>query len=175
MSSFEPYTLHRVVLKPSISMSIIMYLSLGSVHTWCTFMDWPFRTKTHTPLELLVPCAKYMVPGHSDRHNGSVSIVVCVPCKSIILQSFIFSHSNIFNLLYLSPSPFSQKIYRSSEENRSKWVLFRIAIYRSSVYNPIFCAAVSAELPGVLMFWNSVPGHKVSRRACVQIPMYWGL
>ena len=55
----------------------------------------------------------------------------------------------------------SQKIYRSSEENRSKWVLFRIAIYRSSCYNPIFCPAVSAELPGVLMFWNPVPGHKV--------------
>ena len=48
----------------------------------------------------------------------------------------------------------SQKIYRSSEENRSKWVLFRIAIHRSSGYNPIFCPAVSAELPGVLMFWN---------------------
>ena len=43
----------------------------------------------------------------------------------------------------------SQKIYRSSEENRSKWVLFRIAIYRSSGYNLIFCPAVSAELPGV--------------------------
>ena len=48
----------------------------------------------------------------------------------------------------------SQKIYRFSEENRSEWVLFRIAIYRSSGYNPIFCPAVSAELPGVLMFWN---------------------
>ena len=48
----------------------------------------------------------------------------------------------------------SQKIYRSSEENRSKWVLFRIAIYGSSGYNLIFCPAVSAELPGVLMFWN---------------------
>ena len=48
----------------------------------------------------------------------------------------------------------SQKIYRSSEENRSKWVLFRIAIYRSSGYNLIFCPAVSVELPGVLMFWN---------------------
>ena len=44
----------------------------------------------------------------------------------------------------------SQKIYWSSEENRSKWVLFRIAICRSSVYNPIFCPAVSAELP---VFW----------------------
>ena len=69
----------------------------------------------------------------------------------------------------------SQKIYRSSEENRSKWVLFRIAIYRSSGYNPIFCPAVSAELPGVLMFWNPVTGHKVPCRACVQIPMYLGL
>ena len=69
----------------------------------------------------------------------------------------------------------SQKIYRSSEENRSKWVLFRIAIYRSSGYNPIFCPAVTAELPGVLMFWNPVPGHKVPCRACVQIPMYSGL
>ena len=48
----------------------------------------------------------------------------------------------------------SQKIYRFSEENRSKWVLFRIAIYRSSGYNPIFCPAVSAELLGVWMFWN---------------------
>ena len=66
----------------------------------------------------------------------------------------------------------SQKIYWSSEENRSKWVLFRIAIYRSSGYNPIFCPAVSAELPGVLMFWNPVPGHKVPCRACVRIPMY---
>ena len=52
----------------------------------------------------------------------------------------------------------SQKIYRPSEENRSKWVLFRIAIYRSSGYNPIFCPAVPAELPGVLMFWNPVQG-----------------
>ena len=69
----------------------------------------------------------------------------------------------------------SQKIYRSSEENRSKWVLFRIAIYRSSGYNPIFCPAVSAELPGVLMFWNPVPGHKVACRACVRIPMHSGL
>ena len=51
----------------------------------------------------------------------------------------------------------SQKIYRSSEEIRSKWVLFRIAIYRTSGYNPIFCPAVSAELPGVLMFWNPMP------------------
>ena len=48
----------------------------------------------------------------------------------------------------------SQKIYRSSEENTSKWVLFRFAIYPSSGYNLIFCPAVSAELPGVLMFWN---------------------
>ena len=48
----------------------------------------------------------------------------------------------------------SQKIYRSSEENRSKWVLLSIAIYCASGYNPIFCPAVSAELPGVLMFWN---------------------
>ena len=48
----------------------------------------------------------------------------------------------------------SQKIYRSSEENRSEWVLFHIAIYRSSAYNPILYPAVSAELPGVLMFWN---------------------
>ena len=48
----------------------------------------------------------------------------------------------------------SQKIYRSSEENRSKWVLFGIAIYRSSGKYPIFCPAVSAELPSVLMFWN---------------------
>ena len=47
----------------------------------------------------------------------------------------------------------SQKIYRSSEENRLKWILFRIAIYRSSGYNPIFCPAVSAELLGILMFW----------------------
>ena len=69
----------------------------------------------------------------------------------------------------------SQKIYRSSEENRSKWVLFRIAIYRSSGYNPIFCPAVSAELRGVLMFWNPVSGHKVPCRACVRIPMYSGL
>ena len=29
--------------------------------------------------------------------------------------------------------------------------------------------AVSAELPGVLMFWNPVPGHKVPCRACVRI------
>ena len=58
----------------------------------------------------------------------------------------------------------SQKIYRSSEENRSKWVLFGIPIYRSSGYNPIFCPAVSAELPGVLMFWNPVQGHKVPCR-----------
>ena len=69
----------------------------------------------------------------------------------------------------------SQKIYRSSKENRSKWVLFRIAIYRSSDYNPIFCPAVSVELPGVLMFWNPVPGHKVACHACVRIPMYSGL
>ena len=69
----------------------------------------------------------------------------------------------------------SQKIYRSSEENRSKWVLFRIAIYRSSGYNLIFCPAVSAELRGVLMFWNPVSGHKVPCRACVRIPMYSGL
>ena len=69
----------------------------------------------------------------------------------------------------------SQKLYRSSEENRSKWVLFRIALYRSSGYNPIFCPAVSAELPGVLMFWNPVPGHEVACRACVRIPMYSGL
>ena len=68
----------------------------------------------------------------------------------------------------------SQKIYRFSEENRSKWVLFRIAIYRSSGYNPIFCPAVSAELRGVLMFWNPVSGHKVPCRACVRIPMYSG-
>ena len=62
----------------------------------------------------------------------------------------------------------SQKIYRSSEENRSKWVLFRIALYRSSGYNLIFCPAVSAELPGVLMFWNPTDaGHKVACRACV--------
>ena len=55
----------------------------------------------------------------------------------------------------------SQKIYRSSEENRSKWVLFRIAVYRSSGYNLIFCPAVSAELPGVLVFWNPTDaGHK---------------
>ena len=47
----------------------------------------------------------------------------------------------------------SQKIYRSSEENRSKWVLFRIAIYRSSGYNPIFCPAGSVELPDVLISW----------------------
>ena len=67
----------------------------------------------------------------------------------------------------------SQKIYRFSEENRSKWVLFRIAIYRSSGYNLIFCPAVSAELPGVLMFWNPTDaGHKVACRACVRIPMY---
>ena len=69
----------------------------------------------------------------------------------------------------------SQKIYRSSKENRSKWVLFRIAIYRSSGYNPTVCPAVSAELPGVLMFWNPVPGHKVPCRICVRIPMYSGL
>ena len=60
----------------------------------------------------------------------------------------------------------SQKIYRSSEENRSKWVLFRIAIYRSSGYNPIFCPAVSAELPCVLISWcfeiPRMPGHKVA-------------
>ena len=43
----------------------------------------------------------------------------------------------------------SQKIHRSSGENRSKWVLFRIAIYHSSGYNPIFCPAVSAELRDV--------------------------
>ena len=55
----------------------------------------------------------------------------------------------------------SQQIYRSSEENRSIWVLFCIAIYRSSGHNPIFCPAVSVELPGVLMFWNPVSGHKV--------------
>ena len=66
----------------------------------------------------------------------------------------------------------SQIIYRSPEENRSKWVLFRIAIYRSPGYNPIFGPAVSAELPGVLMFWNPVPGHKVACRACVRIPRY---
>ena len=69
----------------------------------------------------------------------------------------------------------SQKIYRSSVENRSKWVLFRIAIYHSSGYNPMFFPAVSAELPGVLMFWNPVSGHKVPCRACVRIPMYSGL
>ena len=68
-----------------------------------------------------------------------------------------------------------QKIYRSSGENRSKWVLFRFAIYRSSGYNPIFCPAVSAELRGVLMFWNPVSGHNVPCRACVRIPMYSGL
>ena len=68
-----------------------------------------------------------------------------------------------------------RKIYRSSEENRSKWVLFRIAIYRSSGYNLIFCPAVSAELPGVLVFWNPTDaGHKVACRACVRIPMYSG-
>ena len=53
----------------------------------------------------------------------------------------------------------SQKIYRSSDENRSKCVLFRIAIYCPSGYNPIFCPAVSAELPGALMFWNPVPAR----------------
>ena len=69
----------------------------------------------------------------------------------------------------------SQKIYRSSEENGSKWVLFRIAMYRSSDYNLIFCPAVSAELPGVLMFWNPTDaGHKVACRACVRIPVYSG-
>ena len=30
----------------------------------------------------------------------------------------------------------------------------RIAVYRSSGYNPIFCPVVSAELPSVLIFWN---------------------
>ena len=71
----------------------------------------------------------------------------------------------------------SQKIYRSSEENRSKWVLFRIAVYRSSGYNLIFCPAVSAELPGVLVFWNPTDAghkHKVACRACVRIPVYSG-
>ena len=69
----------------------------------------------------------------------------------------------------------SQKIYWSSKENRSKWVLFRIAIYRSSCYNPIFCPAVSAELRGVLMFWYPLSGHKVLCHACVRIPVYSGL
>ena len=69
----------------------------------------------------------------------------------------------------------SQKIHGSSEENRSKWVLFHIAIYRSSGNNPIFCPAVSAELLGVLMFWNPMQGHKVPCCACVRIPMYSGL
>ena len=64
-----------------------------------------FCTKTHTPLELFVPCAKDMIPGHSDRHNGSVSGVVCISCKSIILQYFIFSHADSSTLVYLSPSP----------------------------------------------------------------------
>ena len=64
----------------------------------------------------------------------------------------------------------SQKIYRSSEENRSKWVLFRIAIYRSSGYDLIFCPAVSAELPGVLMFWNPTDArdHFTKKRASFQ-------
>ena len=35
--------------------------------------------------------------------------------------------------------------------------------------------AVSAELPGVLMFWNPVPGPKGPCRACVRISMYSGL
>ena len=35
-------------------------------------------------------------------------------------------------------------------ENRSKWVLFRIAIYRSSGYNPIFCLQFRRNSP---VFW----------------------
>ena len=58
----------------------------------------------------------------------------------------------------------SQKIYRSSEENRSKWVLFRIAIYLSSGHNLIFCPF---EIP-------RMPGHKVACRAWVRIRMYSG-
>ena len=42
------------------------------------------------------------------------------------------------------------KIYRSSEENRSKWVLFRIAIYHSPGYNPIFCLQFRRNFP---VFW----------------------
>ena len=59
----------------------------------------------------------------------------------------------------------SQKIHRSSDENISKWELFRIAIYRSSGYNPEFCPAISEELPGVLMFWNPVQGSVSRMRA----------
>ena len=97
--------MHRVILNPSISMSIMMYLPLGSVHTLCTLIGWPFWNKIHAPLELLVPCAKYMVPDHSDLHICSLFDVVCVSCKNIILQSFISSQENNSSLLILSPSP----------------------------------------------------------------------
>ena len=49
----------------------------------------------------------------------------------------------------------SQKIYWSSEENRSKWVLFRIAIYRSSDTIPYSALQFRRNSP---VFW------------CVEIP-----
>ena len=145
-------TRQPVVLKPSISMSIIMYLPLGSVHTWCTFIGWPFCTKTHTPLELLVPCAKYMVPGHSDRHYGSVSIVVCVSCKSIILQSFIFSHANSSSLLYLSPSPLVLK--------DTILIIFIKAYYKNHHAYGQFYTNNRITIPVSMPFWSGyTPTH----------------
>ena len=44
----------------------------------------------------------------------------------------------------------SQKIYRSFEENRSKWVLFRIAIYRSQVTIPYSALQFRQNSP---VFW----------------------
>ena len=68
----------------------------------------------------------------------------------------------------------SQKIYRSSEENRSKWVRFRIATYRSTI--PYSALQFRRNSP---VFWcfeiPRVPGHEVACRACVRIPMYLGL
>ena len=69
----------------------------------------------------------------------------------------------------------SERHRSSSEENRSKWVRFRIAIYRSSGTIPYSALQFGWNSPVFRCFEiPRMPGHKVACRTCVRIPMYSG-
>ena len=89
----------------SIDLNVYYNVSIIRICTYFMYVNgWPFWNKIRAPLELLVPCAKYIVPDHFGLHICSLYNVECISCKIIISQSFVSSQENNSSLLILCPN-----------------------------------------------------------------------
>ena len=116
LSSFVPYILQRVNLRPLISASIITYLPSSSCIDLHTVNGRDLWININVLFELLVPWEKNNIPSHACLQTYSDAEIVCVSCKNINLASLSSSHvkTSFRLIMFLNPLVFKVTTFMPS-------------------------------------------------------------